>query len=71
MLYHGHEIYRQQIIINDVFIPLNLTIIIPRSAYLSYRNKRNQPVSPFVNNLAYSPFISYLLFFLCLILIDN
>ncbi len=50
VFYRGYEVYRQQIDINDVYIPLNLTIIIPQSRYIVYSNQPIQSLSPFVNN---------------------
>ncbi len=50
VFYRGYEIYRQRIDINDVYTPLNLTIIIPQSRYFVYSNRSIQSLSPFVNN---------------------
>jgi len=50
VLYRGYEIYHQQILIHDVYTPLNLTIIIPQSIYRSYSNSPIQSLSPFINN---------------------
>lgn len=48
VFYRGYEVYRQQINIGNVYIPLNLTIIIPRSQYLPHSNQPIQSLSPFV-----------------------
>ncbi|CAF1151172.1 unnamed protein product [Rotaria sordida] len=71
VFYRGYEIYRQQIIINNSYIPLNINIIIPRLTYLHYTNRPIQLLSPFMTNSTYSISISYVLFFLCLIFLEN
>ena len=53
VLYRGYEIHRQPITINNVYIPLNLTIIIPQSQYASYANRPIQTLSPFVNRFSF------------------
>ncbi|UJR25919.1 hypothetical protein I4U23_007267 [Adineta vaga] len=39
VFHRGYEIHRQQIMIQDLFVPLNLTIIIPQIAYLPYSSR--------------------------------
>ncbi|CAF1275534.1 unnamed protein product [Adineta steineri] len=50
VFHRGYEIYRQQILIKNIYMPLNLTIIIPQMAYLHYANRPIQLLSPFVTN---------------------
>ncbi|CAF0933761.1 unnamed protein product [Adineta steineri] len=50
VFHRGYEIYRQQILIKNIYTPLNLTIIIPQMAYLHYANRPIQLLSPFVTN---------------------
>lgn len=52
VLYRGYEIHRQPITINNVFIPLNLTIIIPQSQYMPYTHQPIQYLSPFVHHFS-------------------
>ncbi|CAF0970736.1 unnamed protein product [Adineta steineri] len=50
VFHRGYEIYRQQILIKNIYMPLNLTIIIPQMAYRHYANRPIQLLSPFVTN---------------------
>ncbi|CAF0724065.1 unnamed protein product [Rotaria sp. Silwood1] len=71
VFYRGYEIYRQQIVINNSYVPSNLNIIIPQLTYIHYTNRPIQLLSPFMTNSAYSTSVSYVLFFLCLIFVEN
>ena len=49
VFHRGYEIYHQSITIDNVYHPLNLTIIIPQSQYAPYANRPIQSLSSFVN----------------------
>ncbi|CAF4706666.1 unnamed protein product [Rotaria socialis] len=51
VFYRGYEIYRQQIVINNSYSPLNVNIVIPQLAYIHYINRPIQLLSPFITNI--------------------
>ncbi|CAF1408597.1 unnamed protein product [Adineta steineri] len=63
VLYRSNEIYNRTIIIQYSSSPLNLTIIIPSSIYLPYKNVSTQGQSLFSGNIVHSSSFSLIVFF--------
>ncbi|CAF1003524.1 unnamed protein product [Adineta ricciae] len=68
VFFRGYEVHRQPIVIQDVLIQLNLTIIIPQVAYVPYSFQPIRILSAFVTNSVQSLSLSYTLILLSLTL---